>query len=137
MSSPGHEDHHAGYESSIALHCLRRGWRRRRLGDELFLFDEQTEYLARVDDLAARRLAQAGTASTLREALAAAVDGTGADGGEVGPKPPTRAEDVVALRLLGVRMNVRRLHRRCGDEIRSYFSASAAELETASPAVVV
>jgi hypothetical protein len=137
MSSPGHEDHHAGDESSIALHCLRRGWRRRRLGDELFLFDEQTEYLARVDDLAVRRLAQAGTASTLREALAAAVDGTEADGAEVGPKPLIRDEDVVALRLLGVRMDVRCLHRRCGEQIRSYFSASAAELETASPEVVV
>jgi hypothetical protein len=39
MSSPGHEEQPA--DDELALHCLRSGWRRRRLGDEVFFFDEK------------------------------------------------------------------------------------------------
>jgi hypothetical protein len=46
MSSPEQEDQPA--DDEMALRCLRRGWRRRRLGDEVFFYDEKAEYLVRV-----------------------------------------------------------------------------------------
>ena len=38
MSSPEHDK---PADDEIAMRCLRRGWRRRRLGDEVFVFDEK------------------------------------------------------------------------------------------------
>jgi hypothetical protein len=136
MSSPEHEDHGAD-DSSTALHCVRRGWRRRRLGDEVFVFEEESGYLARVDGLVARRLGHAEAAAPLREALAALVDGAPVDGAERSPEPPSSDRHVVSLQLLGVRLDVRCRHQQCGEQLRSYFSASEVEAGLASPEVVV
>jgi hypothetical protein len=137
MSSPEHEDHGADDDSSTALHCVRRGWRRRRLGDEVFVFEEESGYLARVDGLVARRLGHAEAAAPLREALAALVDGAPVDGAERSPAPPSSDRHVVSLQLLGVRLDVRCRHQQCGEQLRSYFSASEVEAGLASPEVVV
>jgi hypothetical protein len=136
MSSAGHEGHQAEDDSSLELHYLRRGWRRRRLGDEVFVFDEESGYLARVDELVAHRLRHADPSSRLREAIAAIIDGAPVDGDEHSPVPSDDGH-VVSLRLLGVRMDVRCRHQRCSEQIRSYFSASEAEPGVASPEVVV
>ncbi|HWR49272.1 MAG TPA: hypothetical protein VN327_16935 [Pseudonocardiaceae bacterium] len=43
-------------DSQLSLSCAERGWRYSRLDEDVFLFDERSEYLARVDGRIARQL---------------------------------------------------------------------------------
>ena len=43
-------------DGRLGLSCIQRGWRFSQLDEDVFFFDEQAEYLARVDKSFAERL---------------------------------------------------------------------------------
>src|SRR6266851_5736656 len=101
--------------------CTQRGWRSQRLGSHLYLFEDLSETLVRVDDDLLSQLLRSDSAS-LREALIHT--------GIAGPprEPPVdvyncRRGHLVALDMLGVRVDLVCEHEACADGVRSYYSA--------------
>lgn len=116
-----------------ALHqrCAERGWRSRRVGHELYLFEESTNYLVRVADTLLGPLVASPTGS-LEQCVAEALHGeTGKVDAQPGP------EWVVPLTLLGVRVDVYCDHEACAEGIASYFSATYQPKPLASPEIIV
>lgn len=111
-----------------------RGWRYAWIGGDPYVFDEQTEYFARVSPAVLGRLSTGAPAGSLGEvirSLAEAPDETGdasTGHGDIA---------VVRLRLLGVRTDVRCTYQECADGIASFYSASTVSGRASSPEVIV
>lgn len=129
--------------SRLSLSCIEHGWRYFRLDEDAFLFDERSEYLARVDEHIARQLPDAAAvmgsaraeAGSLRTVLADLAQRPDTKPPSVGPtiRPPS----VVSLSLLGVRVDVRCTHAACAAGIRAFYSASTVPGALSSPEVVI
>lgn len=134
--------------SQLALSCVERGWRYFRLDEDTFLFDERSEYLARVDKRIARLLpgasavigsasAEVGSLSTVlagleRQCPDAELPGIGASA-DVSPS----STSIVSLSLLGVRVDVRCAHVACAAAIGAFYSASTVLGASSSPEVII
>jgi hypothetical protein len=126
-------------DSGLALSFVEQGWRYTSLEENAFLYDERSEFLARVDVELARMLPTASGAGSLRAALAQlAQAGSLAieldhehDAQEIG------TETVVSLTLLGVRVDVRCAKQACAERIAAFYSACVVPAMSASPEVVV
>jgi hypothetical protein len=99
----------------------------------MFFFDERSEYLARVDESIARLLSFAPTAAPLRAAL----DCVAQQGRAMNLAEDSSSATVIPLSLLGVRVDVRCVYKRCADSISSFYSASVVPTLDASPEVIV
>lgn len=118
----------------LALACVQRGWRFRRLDGRLFVFDECSGQMARVDERIAATLPNLTHGVSLTEAFRQALDSSTVDTGSV----TTGDEAVpVSLRLLGVRVDVRCTYSECADAITDFYSASLVEPGLSGPEVVV
>lgn len=95
--------------------CVERGWRSQRVGRELYLFEERTNYLIRVADTLVDSLVAA-SADSLKQCLAEAVAGQTLDH-STKPGP----EWVVPLILLGVRVDVYCDHKACAGVVEQHL----------------
>lgn len=131
-------------DSQLALSCVERGWRYSRLDEDAFLFDERSEYLARVDQRIARLLPGAaavmGSPSAEDGSLSAVLAGLARQGPNT--EPPgigagVSSTSVVSLLLLGARVDVRCAHAPCAAGIGTFYSASTVSGASSSPEVVI
>lgn len=122
-------------DSRLALSCVERGWRYSSLEQDAFLFDERSEFLARIDvDLARMLPSAASEAGSLRTALAQlAQAGVPAIERDLEPDDAT----VISLSLLGVRVDVRCAKQACAERIAAFYSACVVPGMSASPEVLV
>lgn len=120
-------------DSRLGLACVERGWRCSSLEDDTFIFDERSEYLARVDPSVAQRLAASTSPDSLSTLLERLVQSPPEE------RAPTKADagTVVSLSLLGVRVDVRCSDPECARAIGAFFSACHVPAASASPEVVV
>lgn len=134
-------------DGEFALTCVERGWRYSRLDEDTFLFDERSEYLARVNERIARLLPAAAAiglataeigslnavlARLARQGLDAEPPGTG-DGADI----HASSTSVVSLSLLGVRVDVRCAHAACAAAVEAFYSASTVPGGSSSPEVII
>ncbi|MGH3938735.1 MAG: hypothetical protein ACRDTG_08870 [Pseudonocardiaceae bacterium] len=133
-------------DSQLSLSCFERGWRYSRLDDDAFLFDERSEYLARVDGGIARLLpgaaAALGSASAEVGSLHAVLAGLARQWSDseppgVGADVETGSTSVVSLSLLGARVDVRCAHAACAAGVEAFYSASSVPGTSSSPEVVI
>jgi len=125
-----------GAEVALQALCTQRGWRSQRLGSDLYLFEDLSETLVRVDNDLVRRLLRSDLSASLRQALAQAVT-AGSRRELPAGLCDCRNGYVVALDMLGVRLDVLCDHEACADGVRSYYSALYQPAPTASAEVVV
>ncbi|MBO0801492.1 MAG: ATP-binding protein [Nocardiopsaceae bacterium] len=112
------------------------GWRYTWLGNDPYVFDERTEYLARISPIVLGGLGTATSAGPLGEVLRNLAE-TASDGGEAATAEAAGDGVTVRLRLLGVRVNVRCAYQECADEIAAFYSASHVPEQASSPEVIV
>lgn len=122
-----------GSEERLGLSCVERGWRFLRLDGQFFIFDERSEYLARVDESVVEKLRWSVPDGMLSDALNALAH----DSPVIGGVPDSGEKTVVPLRLLGVRLDVHCTHKQCADVIGSFYSASLVSPRSSGPEVVV
>jgi hypothetical protein len=113
-----------------------RGWRYTWLGNDPYVFDERTEYLARISPIVFGGLGIGTPAGGLGEVLRHLAETVG-DGGEVDAAESNGDGITVRLCLLGVRVDVRCAHQRCSDEIAAFYSASHVPEQVSGPEVIV
>lgn len=131
-------------DSRLSLSCFERGWRYYRLDEDAFLFDERSEYLARIDDRVAQLLPGAAAAmdsgsaevGSLRAVLAGLARQR-SDAEPPGVGAETGPTSVVSLSLLGVRVDVRCAHAACAAGIGAFYSASTVPGALSSPEVII
>lgn len=111
---------------------VERGWRYTWLGNEPYVFDERTEYLARISPSVLGRLGTGIPAGSLGEVIRGLAESP-AEGSESDAPDST----VVRLRLLGVRIDVRCVYQECADEVAAFYSASHVPGQSAGPEVIV
>lgn len=121
-------------DQALGLACAERGWRLQRLGDRLFVFDEHSGQMARVDERIAAALPESAYGTRLMDVLRNARD---AGIGETRALTVSDDAFVVSLRLLGVRVDVHCAYQQCADAIGDFFSASVVEPTLSGPEVVV
>lgn len=134
--------------SRLSLSCVERGWRYSRLDEDAFLFDERSEYLARVDERITRMLPDAGSvmssASAEISSLRAVLTDLAQQRCDAGPASVGASADVdtgptsvVSLSLLGARVDVRCAHSACAAGIATFYSASTVPGALSSPEVII
>ncbi len=132
-------------DSQFALSCVEHGWRYFRLEGDVFVFDERSEYLARVDERIARLLPGAAAMRSasaevvsLRTVLADLVrQPSEVKPPDIGAGLAPGSRPVVSLSLLGARVDVRCAHAACAAAIRAFYSASTVSSPSSSPEVVI
>jgi len=113
-----------------------RGWRYAWLGNDPYVFDERTEYLARISPVVLSGLGTTTAAGSLGEIIRNLAETAGK--GEEAAMAEADSDGVtVRLRLLGVRVNVRCAYRECADEIAAFYSASRVPERASGPEVIV
>lgn len=131
-------------DSQLALSCVERGWRYSRLDEDAFLFDERSEYLARVSERIVRLLPGAaavmGSPSAEGGSLSAVLAGLARQ--SLDAEPPSigagaSSTSVVSLSLLGARVDVRCVYPACAAGIAAFYSASTVPRASSSPEVVI
>ncbi|MGH3831286.1 MAG: hypothetical protein ACRDRS_12715 [Pseudonocardiaceae bacterium] len=129
-------------DKQLSLSCVEHGWRYSRLDDDVFLFDERSEYLARVDERITRLLPGAAAAIRSARAEVGSLRAVLADlvVQRLDAEPPGADSDttsVVSLSLLGVRIDVRCTHAACAAGITAFYSASTVPGPLSSPEAVI
>lgn len=112
---------------------IDRGWRYTWLGDDPYIFDEQTEYLARISPAILGKLGTGAPAGGLGEVLRNLAEAPG----EISETVADGEGAIVRLSLLGVRVDARCVYQECADEIASFYSASHVPGQTSGPEVMV
>lgn len=124
-------------DEALHLTCVERGWRSHRLNGDLYLFEDKTDKLVRIDDAVVTPLARTPQETSLADGLAQAMDVATADDSSYEPRTGDLSEWTVSLRLLGVRVDVRCVHKTCADDVKTYFSPVHDPHPAGSPEAVV